>query len=264
MRAVPFLAAAATTLLVAVSAGAHDRASRTTPVPPRDAAATAPIPPEEDPFLGTKELFFWRLAQINDQEIAAGKLAKEKSHSSDLTELGHLLVRDHGEAKEKLEGIAAAQNVDLAVEPPGFEKVKAAVDREKRHAEELKALRGVEFDRRFLRHMVEAHDKAIGFVTAYHDRTDDRTIRKHVEELLPRLRAHRNKAAEILEKVEPKDPERQDVRGVDKPRDRESDDSKHQQFEDEELEPEPKIPGDDPHDEPDPGEGPPGGPLPPG
>ena len=66
--------------LVAGAAGAHDRSSRTTPVPNKDLPSLHQSSVTGDQaFLENDKLFLWRVHWINHSEIQAGEIAKRKA-----------------------------------------------------------------------------------------------------------------------------------------------------------------------------------------
>jgi putative membrane protein len=81
------------------------------------------------------------IAQANLAELAAGKMALEKSSSAEVKSFAQQMIDDHGKGLEETKKVAAAKNVTLPSEPDAAHKKMAA---------DLQKLSGAAFDREYV------------------------------------------------------------------------------------------------------------------
>ncbi|WP_228526739.1 DUF4142 domain-containing protein [Noviherbaspirillum soli] len=82
------------------------------------------------------------IAHANISEIAAGKLALEKSQSDDVKSFAQKMIDDHTKAQQELQTLADGKGVKLPTEPDAKHKAMAKM---------LSALKGDAFDKRYLK-----------------------------------------------------------------------------------------------------------------
>jgi putative membrane protein len=82
------------------------------------------------------------IAYSNLSEIAAGKLALEKSQSDDVKSFAQKMIDDHTKAQQELQTLADSKGVKLPTEPDAKHKTMAKM---------LSALKGEAFDKRYLK-----------------------------------------------------------------------------------------------------------------
>ncbi len=80
------------------------------------------------------------IAQANLAEVAAGKMALEKSASAQVKQFAQMMIDDHSKGLAETQKVAAAKNVTLPAEPDAAHKKMAA---------ELKQLSGAAFDKAY-------------------------------------------------------------------------------------------------------------------
>ncbi|MYM23304.1 DUF4142 domain-containing protein [Duganella sp. FT135W] len=81
------------------------------------------------------------IAQANIAEIAAGKLAVEKSANGEIKQFAQMMIDDHSKGLADTQKLAAAKNVILPTEPD---------DAHQKMATELKQLSGAAFDKAYV------------------------------------------------------------------------------------------------------------------
>ncbi|MFC3377051.1 DUF4142 domain-containing protein [Rugamonas sp. CCM 8940] len=81
------------------------------------------------------------IAQANLAEVAAGKMASEKSNNPDVKAFAQMMVDDHSKGLEETKKVAAAKNVTLPAEPDAAHKKMAA---------HLGTLSGPAFDKEYV------------------------------------------------------------------------------------------------------------------
>lgn len=133
--------------------------------------------------------FLMQAIQGDLAEIALGELAQQKGQSDEVREYGEKLVQDHSRSLEEARQLAEADGIEVPEEPsPEAQQVH----------EQLVQLSGEEFDREFVRHMVEDHEKAISLFETQAEGSDTDTA-EHAEETLPVLEEH----LQIAESIDP-------------------------------------------------------------
>ncbi len=132
-----------------------------------------------------------KLHHLNQMEIQMGELARANSASKQVRSYGEKLIRDHKKADSNLTRFSGKHRLTLATEPG--EEMKG----EHAKMEELKGIKGTEFDRKFTAMMVEGHQKAIVEVASARAALINGELKSLLEKLLPQLKDHK-KAAEKL------------------------------------------------------------------
>jgi putative membrane protein len=130
----------------------------------------------------------------NTADIETGRLATERAHSKKVRDYGAMLVTDH-QAVRRL-GRDLAAKLGVTPTPPADDAGARA------HAEamaSLRARRGVDFDRAFLRHEVAFHQAVIDAInTKLVPAIKNQDLKELLLKVAPAFEAHRA-AAERLE-----------------------------------------------------------------
>jgi putative membrane protein len=102
--------------------------------------------------------------QLSDgtAEVELGKMASERAVNPDVKRFGQMMVQDHTTAGSELKEIAGKYNVTPA--PKGDDKHKDLMDR-------LSKLRGADFDREYIKAMVDDHENAVDSLESRVDST---------------------------------------------------------------------------------------------
>lgn len=125
-------------------------------------------------------------------EVQAGTLAQQKAQSADVKAFGTRMVTDHSKANEELQQLATTKGLALPTEL-GSEH-KAALDH-------LTSLNGAEFDKAYMQHMVEDHDKDVGEFDKASTSAQDSDVKGWAGKTLPTLKEHQQLAKEIARKM---------------------------------------------------------------
>jgi len=99
-----------------------------------------------------------------------------------------MMVKDHTEANKRL--AEQAKNQKLAV-VAGFERDKRDIYMN------LSKLNGAEFDRVYMKQIVEDHEKAAKMLEHQSKVGQDPDLKKFADEMLPKIQEHLKKAKEI-------------------------------------------------------------------
>jgi putative membrane protein len=121
-------------------------------------------------------------------EVELGKLAAAQGKSDEVKKFGQKMVDDHGKANQGLK--AAAEKANL--------EVPAKIDEEhQKHIDHLKGLKGDEFDKAYLKHMVEGHEKSVALFTAASKEGKDAGLKEFATKALPTLQEHLDMAKKM-------------------------------------------------------------------
>jgi len=136
------------------------------------------------------------LHRINQMEIDAGKMAQTSGFGQAVKDYGTTLERDHQAADEKLRDYAQTNRV--AIDGPVPADLERDLDQATQGMEKLPSKTGAAFDRAFAQAMKQDHDKAIQIVEKSRPLITDAHLKTLIDELEPKLRAHKQIAFNIL------------------------------------------------------------------
>ena len=126
-------------------------------------------------------LFAFETASSSVFEIQKSQLAQQKVATQALLNAAQILIRDHTNASQQLQNLAAAKGLQLGARmSPTHEALLAF----------LQPLNGSEFELSWLTIQVHAHEKAIELFKAYAREGHDRDFRHFAAETLPVLQKH--------------------------------------------------------------------------
>lgn len=127
------------------------------------------------------------LAFMNDAgpggvaEVQLGRLAVERADSAEVKQFAQQMIVDHSKAGEKLEKLAQQKKVTL---PPEI------LPQAKQTKEKLAKLKGAEFDRAYVKAMVEMHEKDVAAFEAVAKTATDADVKAFAAETVPTLKHH--------------------------------------------------------------------------
>ena len=140
----------------------------------------------------TDRNFLADAARAGLAEIAAGQLALQRSRAPGIREYAEVLVKDHQAANARLQQIAASKGLALPTQPSHGQQ---------RDLQHLQRLAGKDFDDRFLRQMVDDHQRAIDlFGHEIKGRHQDADLKDFAQQTLIGLE-HHLAVAESLQKA---------------------------------------------------------------
>ena len=186
MSAIKQFAFAALVSMTAVACADNDRASRdATPGTP-GAAGTAGTSTGDRGFVE-------HMVADGQAEVMLGQMAQQKAASPEVKEFGTMMVRDHQTAGQELKSIAAKHNIELKTELDG--------DHKDLH-ERLAKLSGAEFDREYMKAMVDDHEKAVDDAKEKAEGSDNPDIKRWASKTLPTLQQHLERARQNNQTLE--------------------------------------------------------------
>lgn len=121
-------------------------------------------------------------------EVELGRLAAGKATNPNVKKFGQMMVDDHSKANQQLAQLAKQKKLEVpATLPPD---AKAAKER-------LSQLSGMEFDRAFMRQMLNDHQKTIALFQRQAESGEDPELRQLAKQTLPVLQQHLELAQQI-------------------------------------------------------------------
>ncbi|HYE54674.1 MAG TPA: DUF4142 domain-containing protein [Chitinophagaceae bacterium] len=133
-------------------------------------------------------VFVMESASSGMMEVQLGNQAQQKAMSQRVKDFGAMMVRDHTKANEELKAIATAKN---------YRMPDSLMPKHRRHVDHLNGLTGEEFDREYIRMMVEAHKDDIDEFEDASKKAKDADVKAFAAKNLPILRMHRDSATAI-------------------------------------------------------------------
>ncbi|KAA9340191.1 DUF4142 domain-containing protein [Adhaeribacter soli] len=126
-------------------------------------------------------------------EVALGRMAEKQASHAEVKAFGKMMVTDHTKANEELKKLAAAKNVTLP----------ASVGEEhQKHIDKLSGLKGAEFDREYMRLMVDDHQEDVdNFRKAAQDTETDPDVKAFATKTLTVLEKHLERARKVNDMV---------------------------------------------------------------
>ena len=94
--------------------------------------------------------FIEKMGHVGAAEIKLGQLAAERAANAEVKQFGRRMVADHQKASAELKQVASKMSVTLPAQPD--EKHQELADR-------LSKLKGAEFDREYMKAMVDGHEE---------------------------------------------------------------------------------------------------------
>lgn len=182
-----------------------------------------------EPVDSYEAMVAWTIHQGNQDEIAMGKLAKERAASKSVKDFADRIVRDHQSADIQVQSYARTHKIDLGeLSRRLAEMNQDQVIQERRaravgtgtgewawtweHAVrggnegrtemgKLRTLKGVDFDREFVGAMVSDHQMTIDTLKDARTRTTDSDLKGLIDKLLPTLEEHLSLAQKVQTRV---------------------------------------------------------------
>jgi putative membrane protein len=140
----------------------------------------------------TDQDFVAKTGAGNLGEISLAKLAETNASSEDVKDFARRMIRDHKADNEKLMGVAKAAN---ALVPTELDKEAQAME------DKLSSLEGADFDKAYMKAMVEDHEKDVNLFEAASKSATDPGVRSFAGDLLPTLQEHLKMARTINDKI---------------------------------------------------------------
>jgi putative membrane protein len=145
---------------------------------------------EEKPFSDAE--FAKKAASGGLAEVEMGKIAKERATDPDVKKFAEKMITDHGKVNEELEKIAKELKLSIPSKPDAEEQ---------KHIDMLRDYKGTDFDKMYIKHMVEDHEKDVKEFTRAARECKDAKLKAFAEKTLPTVKDHLDMAKKINERL---------------------------------------------------------------
>jgi putative membrane protein len=158
------------------------------------ADALAKTPGTQTAPLNAEDRAFFEKAAIGGLfEVRAGGLARKRAEDPEVKSFGNRMLTDHGKANDELKQLAKKKALTMPSELDGETKRTLA---------HLETLSGNEFDRAYVEHMVDDHQKDVKEFERASAETNDPDLRRWAQKTLPVLQRHLELAKHLQTKLE--------------------------------------------------------------
>jgi len=147
---------------------------------------------EGDQASMTPTQFLRHAMMANMAEIKLGQLATERASSSQVKQFAQHMIDSHTKANEKVEKIAEQKGVGT---PTDLD------DKHKETQDRLSNLRGAEFDRAYMDHMVKDHKEVLAAFSAQSKNSKDEDVRSLATTMTPELERHLQMATDTRQQI---------------------------------------------------------------
>lgn len=121
-------------------------------------------------------------------EVELGQLAEQKAANPAVREFGRWMATDHGLANKRLAAILREEHENAQ---------PSLTAEQKQEKQRLEALNGTQFDRQYIDHMVQDHEKTIPLFQKQAKEGHNPAIKSFAENLTPALEQHLAEAKEL-------------------------------------------------------------------
>lgn len=134
---------------------------------------------------------FWtEAAQSSMAEVALSNAALQKAQSAEVRQFAQQMVTDHTAVSQELTQLTTGKGVTIPT---------ALTDKQQRDLEKLNGRSGADFDREYMKKMVNDHEKAVKLFQRESERGTDADAKAFAAKTLPSLQSHLTMARTIYE-----------------------------------------------------------------
>jgi putative membrane protein len=138
----------------------------------------------------TDRRFVTKAADDGQAEVQVAQLAADKASNPDVKQFAQQMVQDHTQANQQLMSLASSKNVKLDKD-----------DGKDRTYKRLSKASGNDFDREFVEHMVDEHEKDVKLYEKASQNAKDPEVRQFASSTLEHLRHHLQLAQQLQQTV---------------------------------------------------------------
>jgi putative membrane protein len=121
-------------------------------------------------------------------EVTLGQVAQQQAENQRIKDFGAMMVTDHTKANNELKAITTAKKFALPTALPKMHQ---------QHVDELRKKQGRDFDKAYMKMMVDDHQKDIRAFEKAAEGSHDTTVKAFATRTLPTLRKHLDSAKAI-------------------------------------------------------------------
>jgi putative membrane protein len=148
-------------------------------------------PSNNQPVISTDEestRFLVDAANGGMAEVDLSKLAREKASNPKVKDFAAMMVNDHTGANSQVKTLAAKRNVTLP---------STTGDEKKKTYDDLNAKTGADFDKAYMKTMVDDHEATIRLFEKASNNVNDTEVKTFVDNTLPKLKVHLDSAKAV-------------------------------------------------------------------
>lgn len=134
------------------------------------------------------EDFVKEAASAGLMEVELGRYAEQNAMNPRVRNFGTMMVRDHSKANDELKAVASQKNLQV---PSTME------DSHMNKLNELKKKTGAEFDKEYMKEMVDDHEKDVDNFRKQSENGSDPDVKAFASRTLPILQMHLDSAKSI-------------------------------------------------------------------
>ncbi|HEX2976404.1 MAG TPA: DUF4142 domain-containing protein [Bacteroidales bacterium] len=126
-------------------------------------------------------------------EVELGRYAQENAVNTRVKNFGAMMVRDHSKANEELKSLASSKSLTL---PSSMD------EKHMNKVNELKGKTGADFDKEYMKEMVDDHEKDVDEFRKQSENAKDADIKAFAAKTLPILQTHQDSAKAIRDALD--------------------------------------------------------------
>lgn len=135
------------------------------------------------------EAFAHKAAVGNEFEVESSQLALQKSQNQNVKDFAQQMIDDHGKA---------ADDLARATSNAGIQSPDMTLDKKhQKILDSLNAASGKDFDKRYIKAQVQAHDDAVSLFKSYSKHGDKDAVKNFAVDTLPTLEEHKQKIDQL-------------------------------------------------------------------
>lgn len=131
--------------------------------------------------------FMTDIAEAGMAEVEIGKLAKDRAQNPRVKNFAEMMIKDHTAANNDLMAIARNKNVTLP----------STLGKHQNHMEDLSKKNGAEFDKAYMKAMVNGHEDVVKELEKCAQNGTDPDVKTFAAKTLPTVRMHLDSAKAI-------------------------------------------------------------------
>ncbi|WP_235526525.1 DUF4142 domain-containing protein [Nostoc piscinale] len=157
--------------------------------PVQQAETPSPTTTEQNNLSSSDRQFINEAAQGGLAEVQLGQLASQRAANNAVKQFGLRMVQDHTQVNNQLKQLAARKDV----------KLPTTLNRENQQLQQrLSKLSGANFDREYMTHMVQDHQKDVSAFQTEAKQGQDADVKAFATQTLPTLQEHLQQARSIV------------------------------------------------------------------
>jgi putative membrane protein len=176
-----FLTAGLAVALLQACSGSKSTTNSDSTAVKTDSSTTTTVKTDSASMVMADTTFAAKAAVGGMAEVALGKIAVEKGSDAQVKDFGKMMTMDHGKANAELMSIAKAKNIML---PLGLDAEHQA------KSDSLSKLTGADFDKSYVKAMVEGHQKTLALMNSEASNGKDAELKAFAAKTAPVVQMH--------------------------------------------------------------------------